>query len=388
MTISNFSVTPNIAAPGESIHVEFTLAVTSSDTVNGLFITGGNGSWYSLYRDNSFTLAAGKSTKIAFDTTLPKPLTYVSQNIGSNRVLVDPMWAIVLGNFGSRAEVKNPITYLNMRCLPTIANFSMERASGGKPNDEGVNVLTSLRLSMAEGASTTGMSLKLYYAQSAQPTTSSTSINLTSQISSLLTGVTNSSTLIPNTFSNGSDWGFLLVFGDSYEQTSARISLPRAFANLHLSGYSTGGACFGGFSASTQGNPLLESYYPARFHGGVEGVTNYSTGEVKTGGKWINGKPIYRQVVSKGAFNLSKGTYTTDIGTVANYSAIDQFVHIEGTIKFVNQVFPIYRMYATNEFHSPHISNTGSVRLRTVYSNVALDVQYCHVIVYYTKTTD
>lgn len=297
MTISNFTVTPNVIVPGESVHVSFTLSVTSSDTVNGLTIYGGNGSWFSVYRDDSFTLTAGKSTVISFDKVIPKNNPYVSQNIGSARALTDPMWAVVLGSYGSRAEVQNPVTYLNMRYLPTISSFALERATSGVPDDEGVNVLTTLRLTVAGGASTSGMSLKLYYAQGTQPTTSSSAINLTGSISTLLSGVTGNASLITNTFSNGSDWHFLLVFGDGWEQTQVRISLPRAFANLHLSGCTTGGACFGGFSASTQNNPALESYYPALFHGGIEGVTNYQEGEVPTGGTWIDGKPIYRSVL-------------------------------------------------------------------------------------------
>lgn len=387
MTISNFSVTPSIIVPGESVRVSFTLSVSSSDTVNGLTIYGGNGSWFTLYRDDSFTLAAGKSRAVTIDTVIPRNNAYVSQNIGSSRALTDPKWAVVLGDYGSRAEVANPVTYLNMRCLPTIAKFNLTRASNGAPDDEGVNLLSTLRLSLASGASASGMSLMLYYAQNSQPTTSSAAINLTSQISALLSGVTDSTSLITNSFSNGSDWHFLLAFGDSYEQTQVRISLPRAFANLHLSGCSTGGACFGGFSASTEGNPLLESYYPARFHGGVEGVTNFSTAEVRTGGKWIDGKPVYMRVFQKGAFSLAKGSYTTVVATIDNYASIDRIIDIYGTVSFVNQVFPLSRIFATNEFHGVYVGG-GEIRLRTVYSNVALSVAYVHAVLFYTKNTD
>lgn len=272
MTISNFSVTPDIVAPGESMHIEFTIKVTSSDDVNGLHIYGGNASHYMVYLDNDWTLAAGKSTTVSFDKTLPKDLNYISQNIGDNRTLVDPKWAIVLGSFGSRYEIANPVTYLNMRYLPTIAEFSMERASGGIANDEGENLLTTLRLSIADGADAGDMRLKLYYAQDAVPTTASSCVDLTDHISSLLTGVTNSASLILNTFSNGSDWNFMLVFGDNYETTTARFSISRSFANVHMSGCKTGGICCGGFSSATEGNPKFESYYPIFAYGGIEPI--------------------------------------------------------------------------------------------------------------------
>ena len=38
--------------------------------------------------------------------------------------------------------------------------------------------------------------------------------------------------------------------------------VDRAFANLHLSGQSTGGVAIGKFSASAYGNPLFECAFP------------------------------------------------------------------------------------------------------------------------------
>lgn len=94
-------------------------------------------------------------------------------------------------------------------------------------------------------------------------------IDLSDKLSDMLFGVNNSASLISETFSNGVGWNFLLVFGDEYEQVTASLGIARAFANLHLSGYSTGGACFGGFCTSTQDNPKLESYFPAHLYGGI-----------------------------------------------------------------------------------------------------------------------
>lgn len=386
MTISNFSVTPKVIVPGESVHVSFTLAVTSSDTVNGLTIYGGNASWFTLYRDDSFTLAAGKSKAVSFDTVIPANLTYVSQNIGSNRSLTDPKWAVVLGDFGSRAEVSNPVTYLNMRCLPTIAKFSLERATGGVPDDEGQNVLSTLRLSLASGAATTGMQVKLYYAQGTQPTVSSSVIDLTGKLSTLLTGVTNSSSLITNAFSNGSDWHFLLTFGDSYEQSQVRISLPRSFANLHLSGCSTGGACFGGFSASTEDNPLLESHYPAKFHAGIEGVTNYSANEVKTGGTWIDGKPIYR-AIGELAWNVSAANQTLPTPSGVYVTRFEAYARSTGdTLYPLPTIHPSGVNYSIRVGWSP---DTGFLFSRGSVWNAPQYSIYKYVVIYeYTKKTD
>lgn len=326
MTISNFSVTPSVVAPGESMHVQFTIKVTSSDTVNGLDIYGGNASYYMVYMDDEWTLAAGKTTTVSFDKTLPKNLYYITNNIGDNRTLVDPMWAIVLGSFGSRYEITNPVTYLNMRYLPTVAEFSMERAANGMANDEGENVLCTLRLSVAEGADASDMSLKLYYEQNAVPTTSSSCIDLTDQIPSLLNGVTDSTSLVPNTFSNGSDWNFMLVFGDEYETTTARFSLARSFANVHMSGCKTGGICCGGFSSATEGNPKFESYYPIFAYGGIEPIeTVYPTvsSGVSTPGDY-GGTLVFRRignlVIISGSIKLTTAAATKQICAIpANF---------------------------------------------------------------------
>lgn len=379
MTISNFSVTPNVIVPGESVHVSFTLSVTATDTVNGLTIYGGNGSWFTLYSDAAFTLAAGKSKQISFDKVIPANLAYVTQNIGSARALTDPKWSVVLGAYGSRAEVAAPVTYLNMRCLPTIAKFSLERATNGAPDDEGINLLSTLRLSLAAGASTTGMAVRLYYAQGAQPTAASSSIDLTGRLSALLSGVTNDASLITGSFSNGSDWHFLLTFGDSYEQSQVRISLPRSFANLHLSGCPTGGACFGGFCASAEGNPLLESYYPARFHAGIEGVNRYCTAEVKTGGRWIDGKPIYRITVSG---SVSTSTGTAKFATIATLENVQTVVNMYGTVSRGGTIFFPLTMYGGSNNHHRSAYDSGNIQFTSTHTATA------YVTIEYTKTTD
>ena len=57
------------------------------------------------------------------------------------------------------------------------------------------------------------------------------------------------------------------------------------------------GACFGGIAKGTEENPMLESYYPIQAYAGINGVTNYSAAEIRIG-TWIDGKPIYRVVLT------------------------------------------------------------------------------------------
>ena len=216
---------------------------------------------------------------------------------------------------------------LNGYYTPLIADFSLERAVDAEPSDEGENVLLSARLAVAREDYAPFLQARLYYAQDGAADASSPCIDLTEQIPQLISGVTQDAVLVPGTYSNGSDWDFLLVFGDDYETAAVHCSLGRAFANLHLSGAKSGGACFGGFCSSVEGAPKLESYYPAHFYGGIQGVTNYVEGEQMTGGTWIDGKPIYRYVLFA---NTTIGYGQEYIGQLPG--AVDTMIHCYGAM--------------------------------------------------------
>ena len=161
------------------------------------------------------------------------------------------------------------LVLLSHRWSPA-ASLSLQRGlADGTPSDEGERLLLTAQLGKSQYADVSGMACRLYYASGAAPTTASSYVDLTSSIAALLAGVTDDVSLVTQTFANGQDWYFLLWFGDAYESASASASVSRAFANLHLSGASTGGAAFGRFSSSTEGNPKLESEYPAHFYGGI-----------------------------------------------------------------------------------------------------------------------
>lgn len=174
-----------------------------------------------------------------------------------------------------RGENSEYLAVIDARYNPAITIFSAERCMDGVQNDEGENIMTDLKLSLPENAITGGFTMKFYYARDADASTGSSSINLTSSITAALTGITNSTTLITQTFDKASDWGLMITFGDAYESTTARADLARSFANMHLSGHDTGGVCFGGFSTATEGNPKLESHYPIYPYAGIVPTETY-----------------------------------------------------------------------------------------------------------------
>ena len=225
----------------------------------------------------SVNLANGKSKTFTAAFAIPDTVTqYFSTYSGVRAVPIYigyTAYDTSEGNFTSSFRLDNA-KVLNRRYNPSVSNFSLERAkSNGAKDDEGEYVLADMKLALANKTNYANfMTAKVYYARNIDATTSNSSIPLTSSIPALLSGVTDSKTLIPNTFSNGSDWDFMLEFGDAYESTIARASLPRSFANVHLSGASTGGVSFGGFGTSTEGNPKTESHYPIYPYGGIKAV--------------------------------------------------------------------------------------------------------------------
>ena len=113
----------------------------------------------------------------------------------------------------------------------------------------------------------------------------------------------------------------------------------------------------------------------------VDGSNSYSTNEVKTGGKWISGQPIYRKTIDCG--------YLPNAGnkTVAhNISGFDQAI----------KVFGVATSGSGNNYPVPYIAlaNELSISLFVDKTNVELSTGtdrsmcYCYVTIEYTKTTD
>ena len=175
------------------------------------------------------------------------------------------------------------LSILSSRDNPKVT-LDIERT----PNDEATTVKTTAKLTADSTASVMtahGYAVKLYATNAHNPALPSDgTITFNATISSLLTGITDSTNAITASFSIATDWYFLLTVSNGYETTSAYGSIPRAFANIHLAGSTTGGVAFGKFSSSTEGNPKFECEFPALFNGGIEEVNiNWQTLTVASG---------------------------------------------------------------------------------------------------------
>ena len=273
MRIANFNIasscTPsNTLIFGSTYTISFTVTrERGDDFANALVVWLPTARGEILaYVDYTFSLAVGASREISV-TSRPLSDSLLEPLLDSVRALSLASWGIQFGSFGTRVNTAFAVNVVR-GWLPHIAAFSAVRSANGAISDEGEALLCGLRLSVSDAADPNEMFLRLHYASSAVDA-DSPYIDLSSRIHDALDGVADDDSLVARTFSNGLNWNFLLVFGDAYEQTAVYEGIPRAFANVHLSGCATGGVAFGKFSASAQNAPRFECVYPATFYGGI-----------------------------------------------------------------------------------------------------------------------
>lgn len=109
----------------------------------------------------------------------------------------------------------------------------------------------------------------------------------------------------------------------------------------------------------------------------------YSTNEIKTNGVWIDGKPIYRRVISFGALPLN----STKSEDVSSWN-IDRLIHLYGSTQnpTSGNVRPL--LFTGNQSAVVRIDKqANNIRLIT-YDTTWNGYTNTEVIVEYTKTTD
>ena len=215
-----------------------------------------------------------------------------------------------------------PITY-----APKIEQFQVDRcnASGGK-DDEGQYIGTTLKLSIGDSAGLSIAQCRIYYAANTYPVVGESQyVDVLSKVSmdSLLSGVGLNTSILTGVWNLGNVWNFAVVFITGDETAIATSSAARGTTSLHISGEPGGGAAVGGFSTGTSANPKFESYAPAFFYGGINGLTNYSTSEIETPYNWIDGRKIYRKVIP---VNITNGT----IVDIYTFPSAIEMINISG----------------------------------------------------------
>lgn len=122
----------------------------------------------------------------------------------------------------------------------------------------------------------------------------------TSETRTLLTGADgthiariNDRSLDSDVYSSLNNIGVHVLLSDFFETVERMITIPKAGGWLNVEKH---GVAVGQRSNGTLEDKRFEvaPEYRSLFYGGIEGVTNFSAGEVDTGGHWIDGRPIIR----------------------------------------------------------------------------------------------
>ena len=104
----------------------------------------------------------------------------------------------------------------------------------------------------------------------------------------------------------------------------------------------------------------------------------YSTTETRIG-TWINGKPIYRQVIETTTPSTSS---VATLGTVSNLGIV---VKLYGLLTASGQQLPLNFIYNTSDIHSLY---TESNKIMCKINHNSYLSKPCFIVIEYTKTTD
>ena len=117
--------------------------------------------------------------------------------------------------------------------------------------------------------------------------------------------------------------------------------------------------------------------------GGTSELPAYSTSEVLTAERWIDGKPVYRKVVSMGA--LPNATTKSIAHGISN---LDEHLGLSGVAFHANgdTRIPLPYVSTSNGTIQMHIGKTNVIVTNRIDMSVTYNKSYA--IIYYTKTTD
>ena len=287
-SVTSCTVSRTIVAPEDTIDITMTIKNTSGGKVTKtglrLYFTNadrdlsGEGGWAPVVQpEASCSWANGASKTLTWsitpDTIMSQPLyasLYASLKTRLESVRTLPFRLEIVGTDSAGSYLSLVYTISGVKYIDMYYNPQITFDTWRYPNDEATALATTLRVQVASGANADNFNATMYYAQNARATTSSPvrSLNVSRDVL-FGVGYSANTSVIPGTYSISSVYTFLLVVTDGYETATSLVTVDRAFANMHLSGKTTGGVAFGRFSSSTQGSPKLESDFPAYFYGGI-----------------------------------------------------------------------------------------------------------------------
>lgn len=180
--------------------------------------------------------------------------------------------------------------------------------------------------------------------------------------------------IITGTFNVAHSYSFTAVLKDVFGSVTRTFYINKAGADFVIGPFGVGD---GGRPTGTRGNPHSDFYRLCAFHGGIEGVTTYSKDEVRTGGLWIDGKPIYRRVFTASVVaNTAKYmAHDTDLGTVLR---LDGVIYAETEARH----YPLSYQLSDNSTRMRMFVGANSIAVNSTLAGTVV------VIMEYTKASD
>lgn len=201
---------------------------------------------------------------------------------------------------------------------------------------------------------------------------------------------TDDRTLVTGIFSSGNDYSFTATLTDQFGTYEATAYIYKAdgYFDVEKTGVAVGMRSTG--EATDKKFEVAEDY-TSHFYGGIAGVTTYpllasgatATDEELTGGKWIDGKPIYRKVFTWSgtlAATNTVGTASSDLGAVVSFSGVAAYAN---RVRFIPNLY-----YANDNYNIGIYIDLGNGNIIVECGSSVRAAATVHIILEYTKTTD
>lgn len=285
------------------------------------------------------------------------------------------------------------ILLLDMHYAPSIPIFTVSRS----PNADSTGAAVDLTCTLAEGADPAyaGLALTLQWKEEDAATFPAENTLAVTVADALASGGT---TVTPDfTVETGKAYILRATFTDGIDSAFSEIKLSKAekTLNVHPTSKNIGLGQFAVPDLDADDVKRLDMTYRPYFHEGARdaagreiiGKTDYSTDRVDTGIKWIDGKTIYRKVLTFGAVSTG-GTATISTGE----SAIDTLITLRGAGNSgtSGQVLPLPFAHYSN------VANNRDITISSKSSNPSVVIR-CgsgsnlpnggYIIIEYTRPT-
>lgn len=222
---------------------------------------------------------------------------------------------------------------------PKITVFAVARATeAGAQQVDGTCALVSVQASVSSlpvgGVQKNALKWRVQYRQITEDmpedwTGASESDTVAQGVTSVnLSTLLESGGEVIDTYSDLQGYQFRLIAEDIYAQTTALAEMQTKAVYLEVD-TQCGSMGFGGAADAESETPKYDFYGTVRLHEGAVGQTVYSTNEVDTGNRWIDGRPIYRTVI-RGASMLTnaQGAFATLPSEPENIIDMRLFVNV------------------------------------------------------------